>query len=351
MSEQKRPLVLGIGEILWDLLPEGKHVGGAPANFAFHVAQLGADGRVVSCVGGDPLGDELLEVLRTRGLSTDGVAVLPDRPTGTVTVEVDAHGKPTFTIHQGVAWDHMPTTDTMLDWARQAAAVCYGTLFARSETSRATLLRLLDATPPDCLRVFDVNLRQHYYDAKTLTIGLEAANVLKLNDEELPIIARLLRIGSEFDDAMAEGDIIPEHETPESVFDEETTTPPGRGSAEDTVISRRSDCHPCGDCGDVDATVIAVIQALLSRFSLKLVALTRGARGSMLVSPTECRSHPGVSTDVADTIGAGDAFTAAMTVGLLGGTPLETIAARANQLAAYVSSQKGATPTLPEGLF
>ena len=282
--------ILAVGEILWDLLPGGKQLGGAPANFAFHAHSLGADVHVVSSIGNDVLGHEILEQLRALGVPVDGISTDTNAPTGTVSVDVAADGQPRFTIHENVAWDGLVTNDESLAFAAQADAVCFGSLGQRSERSRCAVRRLVAATPTTALRVFDINLRQHFHSRETIEESLVLANVLKLNDAELPVLAAMF-----------------------------------------------------GFSGDVGKQLVA----LGERFKLHTIALTRGANGSLLLSRGAFSDHPGLKTPVVDTVGAGDAFTAAMTVGLLAGRTLKEINERANELAAYVCSQPGAMPIHP----
>ena len=298
MQQGRKPVAVGLGEVLWDMLPGKKQFGGAPANFAYHAKTLGADAYVVSCVGDDPLGREILDRLDSLELNRDCVAVDREHPTGTVSVKLDAGGKPTYTIHEGVAWDCMAVMPGLVELAGRAEAVCFGSLAQRSAESRATIRCFLAATTADCLRIFDINLRQHFYNRDTITAGLEAASVLKLNDEELPVVAELLSI---------EGD--------ES----------------------------------------AVLATLIEQFSLRLIALTKGAQGSVLATADERSEHPGFAAEVsksdgADTVGAGDSFTAVLAMGLLRGLELDTINERANRTACYVCGQAGATPEMPAEL-
>ena len=194
LMQKETPVVVGLGEVLWDLLPGGKRFGGAPANFAYHAKALGGEAYVVSCVGGDAAGEEILAELDRLGLSRDFVAVDPEHPTGTVSVALDAAGKPNYVIHEGVAWDFIAPRPELEGLARRTDAVCFGSLAQRSPISRTTIRDFIAACPDECLRVFDVNLRQHYYNADTVAVGLELADVLKLSDEEFPIIARLLGV-------------------------------------------------------------------------------------------------------------------------------------------------------------
>ncbi len=293
MPRDGRPIVVGLGEVLWDLLPRGKQFGGAPANFAYHARALGARAYVVSCVGADPLGDEILGRLDSLGLNRDYVAVDAAHPTGTVSVELDAGGRPTYIIHENVAWDFLRPAPAMLSLAGAADVVCFGSLAQRSAVSRATIREFLAATGKDCLRIFDINLRQHYFDLDTITAGLSWATVLKLNDEELPVVARLLSIGG---------------------------------------------------------TEQEMLDTLCRRFDLRLIALTKGAQGSLLYKLGESSTQAAAAVEVADTVGAGDAFTAALSMGMLAGLGLDVINAHANRVARYVCSQHGATPPLPPEL-
>ncbi|MES2789005.1 MAG: carbohydrate kinase [Planctomycetota bacterium] len=296
MSEKlsvDQPCVVGLGEILWDIMPSGTFLGGAPANFAFHANQLGARGLVVSAVGNDALGQQILDKLESLGLATTGLRRVP-HPTSTVTVAT-VDGQPAYTIHTGVAWDYLPFDDALQNLARQADAVCFGSLAQRSPDSRHSLQQFLEATRKDCCRVFDINLRQHYYDTETIQTALELSHVLKLNHEELPIVADLL----------------------------------GLPAAPD-----------------------ATINALLQRFGLRLIALTRGGDGSSLYSRWRVSHHPGEPVaQIADTVGAGDSFTAALVMGLLHQDDLDVIHDRASKLASFVCTQRGATPQIPAELL
>ena len=181
--------IVGIGEALWDVLPEGKKIGGAPANFAYHVSQFGYDSLAISAVGADALGDELLSKFDERGLHY----LIPriDYPTGTVQVTLDAEGVPTYDIREGVAWDNIPFTPELEEVARHTRAVCFGSLAQRSSVSHDTIRRFLDATPTDCLKIFDINLRQNFYTKETLQESIKSCNILKINDEELVTLGRL----------------------------------------------------------------------------------------------------------------------------------------------------------------
>ena len=280
-------LIVGLGEILWDLLPGGKQLGGAPANFAYHAMALGAESHPVSAVGDDGPGAEILARLGDAGLDTRTVAVLPGRPTGTVTVKLDAGGIPDFTIHEGVAWDHIPFSPGLKNLAAETDAVCFGTLAQRSDTSRTTIRRFLECTQPDCLRICDVNLRQKFYSRGIIHESLVLSDVLKLNDQELPVLAKLL---------------------------------------------------------SMKGTESAIIAELFSVYELDLVALTLGEKGSRLFRRDDESFLEAPKVRVADTVGAGDAFTAALAVGLLTGLPLRTLHENATRLAAFVCTQRGAMP-------
>ena len=294
MSCKDAYTLVGLGEILWDMLPDGKQLGGAPANFAYHAQALGARGVVVSCIGDDELGKEILTIVDDLGLEREYIAVDKQHPTGTVTVKLDENGKPDFTIHENVAWDFIPCDEALLDLAAEADAVCYGSLCQRSGVSRDTVRQFLQATKPDCIRVFDINIRQSYYSKDIVHLMLELSNVLKLNDDELPIVARLL---------------------------------------------------------DIEGSESEILAELTEHYGLRLVALTKGENGSRLYSRDGDSSLTGTpDVRVADSVGAGDAFTAATVMGLLKGNGLDHINEHAGCIAAYVCSQSGATPGLPDGL-
>lgn len=286
--------IVGIGEVLWDLLPAGKQLGGAPANFVCHAHALGAQARLISRVGNDPAGREIIERFQARGLPTETIGIDASAPTGTVSVKVDAAGLPEYTIHENVAWDRIEANPIALDAVRNADAVCFGSLSQRTKHAAATVVTLLAASRPDALRIFDINLRPPFISSEVITSSLTAANVLKLNEQELPVLAELFQLS---------------------------------GSPAQQLA------------------------ALAERFSLRLVALTRGSDGSMLLADGQLVERPASAITVRDTVGAGDSFTAAVTVGLLCQWPLEQISYHADAVAAYVCSQAGATPPLPEILL
>ena len=291
--------VIGLGEVLWDLLPSGKALGGAPANVAYHANSLGAEGVVVSAVGDDDLGREILDRLRAMSLDTRHVQVIASQPTGTVSVTLDEKGSPTYVIHEDVAWDHIAVDDATLELARRADAVCFGSLAQRSPEARKSVRAVLGATRDDALRVFDINLRGDFYDAELIEQSLGLANVLKINDEELETVTGLLGLDRD-----------------------------------------------AGDKGGDDGRLAKLAEG----YDLRLVALTRGERGSVMFADGAFSRRDGIAVKVEDTVGAGDAFTAAVAVGMLGGMDLERVNELANRAAAHVCSQKGAMPGLPEEL-
>jgi len=185
--------IVGIGELLWDVLPQGKQLGGAPCNFAFHAMQAGFDSQVISAVGADENGTEILGVMDQLGLKQDFVQIHSAYPTGTVTVLLGDEGIPEYTIHENVAWDYITWTRKLESLAAEVEAVCFGSLAQRNEVSGGTIQRFLEATRPECLRVYDINLRQSFYDKNTLVRSLELCNILKLNEDELPVLAGFCR--------------------------------------------------------------------------------------------------------------------------------------------------------------
>ena len=276
---------MGVGEVLWDVFPDGEHFGGAPANVAVHAAALGADATMVSAVGQDARGDAALKQLTTVGVDCRAVARLPDHPTGVVRVSVDAKGLPSYDIAAGSAWDFIPLTSAVEHMAQRADAICFGTLAQRSPISRATIRRAVAGTREPAWRLFDVNLRQNYYDADVVIDSLELANAVKLNEEELAPIARLCRLES--------------------------------------------------------ATVVEQLRELSQRFGLKLAALTRGAGGSLLVSNQGVCEAPAPPTKIVDTVGAGDVYNGALAVGLSDGLSLRDAAMFANYAAAFSVTRLG----------
>lgn len=288
------PRIVAVGELLWDFLPEGERPGGAPANFAYHAHSLGNTVNLISRVGRDPLGDRLLTHLKHHHLDTSLIQRDPDAPTGTVSVKIRAGGHPTYTIHENVAWDRIDMTEEAERSVSQCHAICFGTLAQRHSRSRASILDLLKKSPPHAKRVFDVNLRQHFYSDEIIRASLEQSSLLKVNDEELPVIA----------------------------------TAAGCSGSDDTLA-----------------------RSLIEKYHLELIALTRGAAGSTLFSRDQRSDLPAPTITVIDTIGAGDSFTAALLTGLLQGKPLAECHHLASSLAAWVCTQPGATPSLPQTLL
>jgi fructokinase len=293
MKRNHQPMIVGLGEVLWDLLPAGKQLGGAPANVAFHAANLGGRGAVASCIGTDELGDEIRTILTAAGLNTTALMTDETHPTGTVTVDLDADGTPSFTIHTDVAWDVMPFTIGLATVIGQTDAICFGSLAQRSPVSRQTILRALEAAEEHCLKICDVNLRQHYFSADILAESFELADILKLNDEELPVI-----------------------------------------------------CETLG----IDAADEPALRTLLEDYDLQMVILTSGPAGSTLMTRDTTSRLKGKKVEVVDSVGAGDAFTATVAMGLLLDRDLPDIHRQAERVARYVCTQPGATPALPDKL-
>ncbi|MDE6514186.1 MAG: carbohydrate kinase [Muribaculaceae bacterium] len=291
-SQAKLPAVVGIGEVLWDLLPEGKKLGGAPANFAYHVSQFGLNGCAVSAIGADALGAEILEILNSK--SVDHLIAEQPYPTGTVEVELTGAGIPRYDIKENAAWDHIPFTSALEALAARTRAVCFGSLAQRAPESRQTIRRFLDALPAGALKVFDINLRQHFYTAEIIEESMRRCNILKINDEELLIVSDLF--------ALPDGDY-------------------------------KERCRE-----------------IRRRFGLDLLILTCGVDGSYVFSSDEELFQPTQRVEVADTVGAGDSFTAAFIASLLQGRNLADAHRRAVEVSAYVCSQNGAMPLLPPAL-
>lgn len=287
-------IVVGMGEALWDVLPEGKKIGGAPANFAYHVSQFGLPSRVVSAVGNDPLGREIVENFTSKGLN-HLIEEVP-YPTGTVQVEIDPAGVPQYDIKENVAWDNIPYTARLEALAGQTRAVCFGSLAQRNVVSRDTINRFLDAMPQtaDSLVVFDVNLRQGFYTKEILCNSMKRCNILKINDEELVTVSRMFGY-------------------------------PG--------IDLQYKCW-----------------ILLGKYNLRMLILTCGINGSYVFTPGNVSFQPTPKVEVADTVGAGDSFTAAFIASLLKGKSVTEAHALAVRTSAFVCTRKGAMPELPPDL-
>lgn len=288
------PIVVGMGEALWDVLPEGKKIGGAPANFAYHVSQFGLNSCVVSAVGDDKLGMEILDNFREKKLNCM-IETVP-YPTGTVQVELDAAGVPCYDIKEGVAWDNIPYTSALEGLARQTRSVCFGSLAQRSVVSRETINRFLSAMPDgegQC-KIFDVNLRQGFYTKEILCNSMRQCNILKINDEELVTISRMFGY-------------------------------PG--------IDLQDKCW-----------------ILLAKYNLKMLILTCGVNGSYVFTPGEISFVETPKVEVADTVGAGDSFTATFVASILKGKTVSEAHKLAVEVSAYVCTQNGAMPELPDYL-
>ncbi|MDP9339360.1 MAG: PfkB family carbohydrate kinase [Acidobacteriota bacterium] len=286
MSEKNT--IVGLGELLWDVFATRKELGGAPANFAYMTSLLGDEGVVASRVGRDRLGNAAARRLAKLGLSQVSLQIDAKHPTGTVHVEIGGDGQPKFQIAQSVAWDHFEWTANWQALAGRAAAVCFGSLAQRSAGSRETIRLFLHELRPGALKVFDVNLRQTFFSADILRASAEIADIMKVNHEELPRVAEVLGRKANAKDAPAKW--------------------------------------------------------LLRKFDLKLVCVTEGMNGSFLVAADGVHKHPGFPTAVADTVGAGDAFTAALVHHYLRGASLEVMNDAANRMGSWVASQVGATP-------
>lgn len=287
-------IVVGMGEALWDVLPEGKKIGGAPANFAYHVSQFGLPSCVVSAVGDDALGKEIVENFTSKGLN-QLIAEVP-YPTGTVQVEIDQAGVPQYEIKENVAWDNIPYTAHLESLAGRTKAVCFGSLAQRNVVSRNTINCFLDAMPQQegSLVVFDVNLRQGFYNKEILCNSMKRCNILKINDEELVTVSRMFGY-------------------------------PG--------IDLQDKCW-----------------ILLGKYNLKMLILTCGINGSYVFTPGNVSFQPTPKVEVADTVGAGDSFTAAFIASILKGKSVTEAHSLAVQTSAYVCTKKGAMPILPSEL-
>ena len=284
--------VIGIGEALFDVLPEGKKLGGAPANFAYHVSQFGIESCAVSAMGDDELGKELVSELNDHQLNYQIETV--DYPTGTVQVSLDANGIPAYEIKEGVAWDNIPFTPALAEKAKNCTAVCFGSLAQRSEVSRNTIHRFLDTMPDEegRYKVFDINLRQGFFNKEIITESIKRCNILKINDEELITISRLFGY-------------------------------PG--------IDLQNKCW-----------------LLLGKYNLKMLILTCGVNGSYVFTPGEVSFIDTPKVEVADTVGAGDSFTGAFVASILKGKNVREAHELAVKVSAYVCTQNGAMPVLPE---
>ena len=283
-------LIVGLGEALWDCLPEGKKLGGAPANFAYHAGQYGFDTLAVSALGEDALGDETIAALEDHNLNY----LMPriPYPTGTVQVTLDEEGIPTYNIREGVAWDNIPFTAEIEEVAKNCKAVCFGSLAQRSVVSRETIAKFLDATPADCVKIFDINLRQSFYTKDIIEQSMRRCNILKINDEELVVVSRMFALPD---------------------LDEEKRC-----------------------------------KQLIKDYNLDMLVLTCGTNGSYVFTADETHFQPTPKVEVADTVGAGDSFTGSFCAAILKGASIPDAHALAVKVSAFVCTQNGAMPTLPE---
>ncbi|HZH89006.1 MAG TPA: carbohydrate kinase [Pyrinomonadaceae bacterium] len=287
------PFMVGLGELIWDFLPGGRQLGGAPTNFACMSRLLGNESAVASRIGADALGSEALERLVGLGVSTVHLQIDRIHPTGSVGVRLDEGGEAVFAMNENSAWDYLEWTDDWAELARKADVICFGTLGQRVEGARRTIIRFLEETRPGALRVFDVNLRHAFFNAEMLERSLKLATIVKLNQPELSTLGAMLGLGADTEERMA--------------------------------------------------------KRLLDLYGLELVAITRGARGSLLVTGEEASDHAGVRVQVKDTIGAGDAFIAALAHYYLRRAPLGVVGEAANRTGAWIAAREGATPTADAG--
>ena len=282
--EGNKPIVVGIGELLWDVLPTGKKAGGAPINFVYHATQLGAEGYAISAVGKDELGEEIVQELDNNHIAHCIESV--DYPTGTVEVTLEK-GIPTYNIIENVAWDHIPVSSKAIEIVKEAKAICFGTLAQRNMDSQKALTELLSYAPEDALRFFDINIRQNYYSKELILDLLEKANILKINDEELEMLRPMMGLERDYE---------------------------------------------------------VCCKALLEKYGLKYVILTAGSKFSAIYSTDENSVIGTPKVAVADTVGAGDSFSGAFVYSILAGKSLKEAHRKAVSTAAFVCSKEGAWP-------
>lgn len=283
-------IIVGLGEILWDMFPEGKVLGGAPANFAYHVSQFGLNGYAISAIGKDALGDEILQILGNKSLNTHLEKV--DFPTGTVQVTLSGKGIPQYEICEGVAWDNIPYTDTIDALAKRTKAVSFGSLAQRNDVSYNTINQFLDTVPENAMKIFDINLRQDFYSRELIDKSLKKCNVLKINDEELIVVADMLKLNN--------------------------------------------------------ASEIEIANKLMNIYQLNMLVLTKGIEGSYVFSANETSFLPTPQVEVVDTVGAGDSFTAGLVASLLKGKSIREAHQKAVEVSAFVCTQQGAMPEVPD---
>lgn len=285
--------VIGIGELLFDVFPAGKKLGGAPVNFAYHVQQLGLESLAVSAIGKDALGDEIVSILQDKKIN--GIVPRVDAPTGTVQVALDAAGVPTFTIMEDVAWDRIPYSESLAKEVSECSAICFGSLAQRNPVSHSTISRLVGLAPKEALVIFDINLRQHFYSKELIEESLMECNILKINDDEFGIVMKLL-------------------DSQETDFE--------RGSA-----------------------------WIMDKYGIRTVILTCGSEGSFIFARDTVSFEPTPKVEVADTVGAGDSFTAAFCASIIKGKSVKEAHRKAVEVSAYVCTQTGAMPVLPKTMI
>lgn len=290
---KSKKIIVGIGELLWDSLPTGKRLGGAPCNFAFHASLFGCESYIVSAVGNDNQGKELIEVVSNLHIESKYIQK-NSYQTGNVSVKLNKEGHPDYIIHDHVGWDYVEWNDALIDLAKKTDAVCFGTLAQRNNQTQTTIINFLEAVSGKCLKVFDINLRQHYYSAGIIHDSLVRADILKLNEDELPVLASFYNISGNYEEQL---------------------------------------------------------QILMEKFELKYIAYTMGGKGSFLMNKHEMSYMKAPEVIVVDTVGAGDSFTAILTVGVLNNLPLKEIHERATEVSAYVCTCEGATPDIDKSLL
>ncbi len=285
-------LVVGLGEVLWDMLPEGRKIGGAPVNFAYHAGQFGIDTMAVSAIGNDKLGEDTIAEMNGKHLNHIFPSV--PYPTGSVQVKLDEKGVPAYDIKENVAWDNIPFTNEIESVARSCRAVCFGSLAQRNAVSRNTIRKFIESTPSGCIRIFDINLRQNFYTSNVIHDSLELCNILKINDEEIMLVSRMFNYDS--------------------------------------------------------SNIENVCRTIMEDFSLEKVILTCGTKGSYIFTKGGVSFMPTPKVNVADTVGAGDSFTGSFCAAILRGLPVAEAHKKAVEVSAYVCTQNGAMPEIPESM-
>ena len=285
-------LVVGLGEVLWDMLPEGRKIGGAPVNFAYHAGQFGIDTMAVSAIGNDKLGEDTIAEMNGKHLNHIFPSV--PYPTGSVQVKLDEKGVPAYDIKENVAWDNIPFTNEIESVARSCRAVCFGSLAQRNAVSRNTIRKFIESTPDGCIRIFDINLRQNFYTSNVIHDSLELCNILKINDEEIMLVSRMFNYDS--------------------------------------------------------SNIENVCRTIMEDFSLEMVILTCGTKGSYIFTKGGVSFMPTPKVNVADTVGAGDSFTGSFCAAILRGLPVAEAHKKAVEVSAYVCTQNGAMPEIPESM-